>query len=32
MVDGLLTVQEESAGLIVGGDALQKRQRIADSI
>lgn len=27
-----LTVQEESAGLIVGCDALQERQRVADSI
>lgn len=27
-----LTVQEESASLIVGCDALQERQRIADSI
>lgn len=32
MVDVFRTVQEESAGLIVRGDALQKRQRIADSI
>jgi hypothetical protein len=32
MVDILLTIQEESAGLVVGSDALQKRQRIADSI
>lgn len=27
-----LTVQEQSASLIVGCDALQERQRIADSI
>jgi hypothetical protein len=27
-----LTVQKESASLIVGCDALQERQRIADSI
>ena len=27
-----LTIQEESASLIVGCDALQERQRIADSI
>jgi hypothetical protein len=29
---GRLTIQKESASLIVGCDALQERQRIADSI
>lgn len=29
---GAHTVQEKSAGLVVGGDTLQERQRIADPI